>query len=217
MDVPKLPLDSFEEIFAVDGGSTDGTVEYLISKGISVHKQPKLGLNAAYVHANRMATTDAVVVFFPKGTLPHDDLLKFRPYLEREVELVIASRQLDGAANEEDNRIFRPRKWAVFWLAVIVATVWRREGVLIRDVLHGVKGWSRAAFDKMDILEEGLSIDLEMVVRSYKLRMSRIEFPTREGERLYGETHFRVWPTGKRLLKYLAFELRRKEKKNRLR
>ncbi|MGZ8196633.1 MAG: glycosyltransferase, partial [Methylosarcina sp.] len=78
-DVPKLPRDDFDEIFAVDGGSTDGTVEYLESQGIPVYLQPKRGLNAAYVHANNMATGDAVVVFFPKGTLPTDDLRKFRP------------------------------------------------------------------------------------------------------------------------------------------
>lgn len=65
-DVPKLPIDEFDEVFAVDGGSTDGTVQYLKSQGISVYRQPKRGLNAAYVYANDMATGDAVVVFLPK-------------------------------------------------------------------------------------------------------------------------------------------------------
>lgn len=36
LDVPKLPRDAFDEIFAVDGGSTDGTIEYLESQGIKV-------------------------------------------------------------------------------------------------------------------------------------------------------------------------------------
>ena len=95
-DVPKLPRDEFDEIFAVDGGSTDGTVEYLESQGIPVYRQPKRGLNAAYVHANEMATGDALVVFFTKGTLPTDDLRKFRPFFEQGYELIIASRQTLG-------------------------------------------------------------------------------------------------------------------------
>jgi glycosyltransferase involved in cell wall biosynthesis len=31
IDVPRLPVDAFEEVFAIDGGSTDGTAEYLAS------------------------------------------------------------------------------------------------------------------------------------------------------------------------------------------
>ena len=208
-DVPKLPRDEFDEIFAVDGGSTDGTVEYLESQGIPVYRQPKRGLNAAYVHANEMATGDALVVFFTKGTLPTDDLRKFRPFFEQGYELIIASRQTLGSVNEEDEHFLRPRKWAVLGLAAVAAIVWRREGDWVRDVLHGFKGWKRSAFNRMKILDVGLSIDIEMVVRAYKLHIPRIEFPTREVSRGYGETHFKIWPTGKRLLAYLWFELRR--------
>jgi len=208
-DVPNLPISEFDEVFAVDGGSTDGTVEYLESQGIKVHRQPKRGLNAAYVHANEVATGDAVVVFFAKGTLPTGDLLKFRPLFDKGNDLVIASRQLPGSVNEEDAHFFRPRKWAVMGLAAAAALVWRREGPWVRDVLHGFKGWKREAFKRMKILDVGLSIDIEMVVRSYKLKISRVEFPTQEISRGYGETHFKIWPTGKRLLAYLWFELRR--------
>ena len=208
-DVPKLPLDEFDEVFAVDGGSSDGTVEYLESQEIPVHRQPKKGLNAAYVHANDIATGDAVVVYFAKGTLPTEDLRKFRPLFEKGNELVIASRQLPGSVNEEDAHFLRPRKWAVIGLAAAAALVWRREGTWVRDVLHGFKGWKRSAFAQMKVLDVGLSIDIEMVVRAYKLRIPRVEFSTTEMARGYGETHFKIWPTGKRLLSYLWFELRR--------
>lgn len=210
-DVPTLPRDAFDEVFAVDGASTDGTVEYLESQGIPVHRQPKKGLNAAYVHANDVAKGDAVVVFFPKGTLPTEDLRKFRPLLEEGFGLVVASRQLPESVNEEDAHWFRPRKWAVLGLATLAALIWRREGSWVRDVLHGVKGWKRVAFTRMKVLDVGLSIDIEMVVRSYKLRIPRVEFPTREKARSYGETQFKMWPTGKRLLAYLWFELRRRD------
>lgn len=208
-DVPKLPREEFDEIFAVDGGSTDGTVEYLESQGIPVYRQPKRGLNAAYVHANDMATGDAVVVFFTKGTLPTDDLRKFRPLFEQGNELIIASRQIAGSVNEEDEHFWRPRKWAVLGLAAAAALIWCRDGAWVRDVLHGFKGWKRSAFARMKVLDVGLSIDIEMVVRAYKLRIPRVEFPTTETSRGYGETHFKIWPTGKRLLAYLWFELRR--------
>lgn len=209
IDVPKLPRDKFDEVFAVDGGSSDGTVEYLEKQGIPVYRQPKPGLNAAYVHANEMANSDAVVVFFTKRTLPVHDLQKFRSFFDQGYELIIASRQILGSVNEEDKHFLRPRKWAVLALAVISAIVWRREGYWVRDVLHGFKGWKRSAFNRMKILDVGLSIDIEMVIRAYKLYIPRIEFPTTEISRSYGETHFKIWPTGRRLLSYFWFELRR--------
>ena len=52
---------------------------------------------------------------------------------------------------------------------------------------------------------------VEMVVRAYKLRIARAEFPTSEVGRAYGTTHFKIWPTGKRLLKYLKFEFFRRD------
>jgi len=207
IDVPNLPVDEFDEVYAIDGASTDGTIEYLQSQNIYVHQQPKKGLNAAYVHANDVSTCDAVVVFFPKGTTPVTDLLKFRPLFEQGYELVIASRQIPGSVNDEDVGLWKPRKWAVRGLAMTAATVWRREGYWVRDVLHGFKGWKRDSFERMKVLDYGLSIDIEMVVRSYKLRISRAEFPTTEIPRKYGDTHFRFWPTGKKLLAYLRYEL----------
>lgn len=210
-DLPRLPLAQFDEVFAVDGGSTDGTVEFLQGQGVPVHKQPKRGLNAAYVHANEMATGDAVVVYFPKGTLPVEDVLKFRPLFEAGNQLVVASRQVKGSVNEEDVHLLRPRKWAVLGLAALSAMLWCRQGYFVRDVLHGFKGWTRNSFREMKILDHGLSIDIEMVIRAYKLGLKRCEFPTIEKARDYGDTHFKIWPTGKKLLNYLWFELKRKD------
>ena len=94
IDIPELPLSSFDEIYAIDGGSTDGTVEYLQAQNIPVFQQQKKGLNAAYLEANQRATGDAVVVFFPKASLSTEDLCRFRPLFEQGYQLIIASRQL---------------------------------------------------------------------------------------------------------------------------
>jgi glycosyltransferase involved in cell wall biosynthesis len=209
IDVPNLPRTAFHEVFAVDGGSTDGTVQYLESQGIPVHRQPARGLNAAYIHAAHVATGDAVVVFFPKGTIATDTLLLFPPLFEEGYELVVASRNIKGARNEEDGKLFRPRKWGVRGLAAFASLVWRREGNMIHDVLHGYKGFTVAAFRRIDPVDHGLSIDLEMTIRSYRLRIRRTEFPVTEIARPFGETRFKILPTAWKLLGYLWWELRR--------
>jgi hypothetical protein len=209
LDVPRLPRNDFDEVFAMDGGSTDGTCEYLTAQGIPVVRQELPTYNGAYISAFRRCTTDALVMYHPKGTVPPESVLKFRPLFERGADLVIASRIGPGARNEEDDHLLRPRKWFVRTLGLSSAMVWRRSGPLVWDVLHGFRGMRKTAFEGIDPLPAGVSIDLEMVVRAYKQRLRIETFPVVEQARESGETHFKAWPTGKRLLKYMWSELGR--------
>src|SRR5512141_2319728 len=69
LTVPHLPREAFAEVYAVDGGSRDGTVAYLASQGIPVYPQPRRSINAAYACAVDHCKSDALVIYFPKGTL----------------------------------------------------------------------------------------------------------------------------------------------------
>lgn len=209
-DVPKLPINAFDQVYAVDGGSTDGTVEYLQSMGIAVHRQPVRGYNQAYRHAFSQCTSDFLVLFHPKGTIDPQHTLKFREPFENGCDLVIGSRNIAGARNEEDDLWLRPRKWFVIGLSLLAALIWKRKGLIAWDVLHGFRGMRKDKFEAIEPLQAGLSVDLEMVVRSYRKGFKLIEFPTQERERLAGETHFKAFRTGKQLLAYLVAEIQRK-------
>lgn len=181
-DLPKLPLEEFDEIFAMDGGSTDGIVEYLTEHGIVVFQQDKRGYNQAYISAFRRSTSDALVLFHPKGSVDPEALRKVRPYFEGGYDLVIASRMTRGARNEEDDNIVKPRKWFVMALGLVAAMVWRQNGPIIWDVLHGFRGMRVAKFAGITPLEQGLSIVLEMVVRGYRQGLRSIEPNSRKNK-----------------------------------
>ena len=208
LDVPEIDMSKFDQIYAVDGGSNDGTIKYLEDLDIDVYVQPIKGYNQAYIHAFNMCKCDYLVLFHPKGSVSVSDLYKFRDYFNDGYSLVVASRIINGAQNEEDAHFLKPRKWFVEIIGLASYIVWGKfKKKILWDVLHGFRGMKKKDFLEMDALTEGLSVDLEMVVRSYRRGIPYIEFPTQEKARLHGETHFKAFATGKVLLKYLWLEL----------
>lgn len=208
-DVPLIDRSKFEQIYCIDGGSTDGTVEYLKEQGIPVYQQTAKGLNQACKDGAEHCECDAFVFFHPKGSIPVEDTYRFREYFEQGYDLVVGSRMMKESRNEEDGHLLKPRKWFVLGLGLLGSTLFRKEGYRVRDVLHGFRGMKRESFLKLGISDMSPSIDIEMVCRSYKFRMKRAEFPTTEEARIAGETHFKAIPTGKKLLKYIFWEIKR--------
>lgn len=209
-DVPLIDRSKFDQIYCIDGGSTDHTVEYLREQGIEVYPQTAKGLNQACKDGVEHCQCDAFVFFHPKGSIPVEDTYKFRAYYEQGYEFVVGSRMMKGSRNEEDGRLFKPRKWFVLGLGLAAKLLFKREGNTIWDTLHGFRGMTVEAFKKCDISDMSPSVDIEMVCRSYKLKLKRIEFPTTESPRIAGETHFKAFATGKKLLRYLVWEIGRK-------
>ena len=209
-DLPKLDRSMFEQIYCIDGGSTDGSVEYMKENGITVYHQKNKGLNQACKEGVSYCTCDAFVFYHPKGTIPPKDTYKFRDYFEKGYDLVVGSRMMKDSVNEEDTKFFKFRKWFVLWLGLVAKVLFKRnEGNTVWDTLHGFRGMTVKAFNDLNISDMSPSVDIEMVCRSYKLGKKCIEFPTKEMPRIAGETHFKAFATGKKLIKYIIWEIGR--------
>lgn len=209
-DIPLLDKSKFDQIYCIDGGSKDGTVEYLEENGITVYPQTAKGMNQACLDGVAHCECDAFVFYHPKGTIPVEDVYKFRDYYEQGYEFVVGSRMMKGAHNEEDDHILKPRKWFVLGIGLIAKILFKREGNTVWDTMHGFRGMKTETFKKLGISNFDRSIDVEMVCRSYRYRVKRVEFPTQERPRIGGETHFKAFSTGWQVLKYIAWELSRK-------
>jgi glycosyltransferase involved in cell wall biosynthesis len=212
--LPRLPAPGpaagYDEIVAIDGGSTDGTVEYFQQRGIRVIGQSRRGRGDAFLQAFQKLGSDAFIFFSPDGNEEPADLARFRPLLESGADLVIASRMMPGSINEEDAQLLRFRKWANLAFNWMANQFFRREGPYVTDSINGFRAITASAARRLRLDAVDYTIEYQMTIRALKARLRVVEFPTREGQRIAGETGARSLPTGIRFLRRLWTEARAK-------
>ncbi|MBI5884333.1 MAG: glycosyltransferase family 2 protein [Elusimicrobia bacterium] len=204
----RIPRDLSHEVFAVDGGSADGTRQFLESRRVPVFGQERRGRGEAFRAAMAKTAADAVVFFSPDGNEDPADIPKLFEALEAGADMAIASRMMKGAFNEEDISWWRPRKWVNLAFGLAANTAFNR-GPFVTDTINGFRGISREAFERMAPDAAGFVIEYQMTMRAMKLGLDIVEFPTREGPRLGGHSTASAIPTGIVFLKTLWRELRR--------
>jgi glycosyltransferase involved in cell wall biosynthesis len=206
--LPRLPLERFEGCFAIDGNSSDATPQLLRDAGIAVHAQCQRGLGAAMLEARELVKTNAFIFFHPDGNEDPGDLPRMVDLLRDGSQFVVASRMIPGAWNEEDHQRFRPRKWANCGLALLANVLFARNGNRTTDVTNGFRGITCAAWDRMQLTSQDLTMDYQMVIRALKCGIPITEFPTHESQRIGGQSAFSSLPTGIAELKLLWREIR---------
>jgi glycosyltransferase involved in cell wall biosynthesis len=206
--IPKPGLDAgFDAIYAIDGGSTDGTREFFQENNIPILSQSRRGRGDAFLTAFKEIEADAFLFFSPDGNEAIQDLGRFRKELDTGADLVIASRMMKGAVNEEDGQIFKWRKWAnnVFNLAANL--FFRQQGKYVTDSINGYRAITKSAAHLLHLDAFDYTIEYQMTMRALKQKLTIVEFPTFEGHRIAGETGASSIPTGIRFVKRFLSEL----------
>ena len=200
--IPSPSSDSgFAEMVAVDGGSTDGTLEYYRDHGVRVVGQSRRGRGDAFLKAFEEIDSDAYIFFSPDGNEDPGDLRKFRIHLEAGADLVIASRMMTGAVNEEDGNVIRLRKWANKAFNILANLCFRRGGGFVTDSINGYRAITRQAAKSLELTSLDYTIEYQMTIRAMKKGIRIVEFPTIEGQRVAGGTGAPSFQTGLRFLR----------------
>lgn len=203
----RLPLSAADEVMAIDGGSKDGTVEFLQSKGLKVVTQPRRGRGVAFRLALELSDAETICYYSPDGNEDPEDIPRIFEKLEADgSDLVVASRMMKGAYNEEDVHWFRPRKWVNQLFTLAANLLWNR-GPYVEDTINGFRAVRAESLRCCACDADGFPIEYQMSIRMMKLGFVIGEMPTHEHPRLGGQSTAESWPTGVVFVKTLLREI----------
>lgn len=109
--MPRINPEWVQQILILDGGSTDGTIEWASKHGFQVYVQKKRGIRHAYLEALSLIEGDVVLTISPDGNCPVEFIPAILKKMEEGYDLVIGSRYLDDAKSEDDDIVTGFGNW----------------------------------------------------------------------------------------------------------
>lgn len=109
--MPRVQREWVDQVLVLDGGSTDGTIEWAKEQGYEVYVQKAPGFRSAYLEVWPLIRGDVVVYFTPDGNSVPEAIPQLLDKMEQGYEMVIASRYLDGAHSDDDDLVTGFGNW----------------------------------------------------------------------------------------------------------
>lgn len=182
--IPKIPLNSVDDVIVMDGQSKDGTMEFLQKHSFKVFIQKKLGRGNAFIESLEHTDNENLIFFSGDGNENPEDIPKMSGYLKQGYDLVIGGRFiLGGSKSDDSDDLFKIRKYGNIAFSKIIDVIWKSN---VRDSINGFRGMKRSAMEKMKLDAPKHEIELQSTIRAAKLKLKIKEFPTIEQERLGG-------------------------------
>jgi len=203
----KIPLDKFDEVFAIDPGSKDGTLEFYKEKGMRVIIQEKRGRAEAFRIGVREAKNENVVFFSVDGNEDPDDIEKLIRCLDEGYDMAIASRFMKGSKADDSNELIPYRTFGNRMFTVIANLLF---GGKLKDSINGFRAIKKSKFQELNPDTEGFGIEYQMSIRALKKKFKIKEIPTIEADRIGGASTAHTWSVGWLFVGLILKELFRK-------
>lgn len=187
------------EVVVSDNGSADGSQEIARRCGARLVDVPIRGYGAALYHGTLATRGRYVIMGDSDGSHDFSNLMPFVEKLREGCDLVMGNRFkggiLPGAMSWKNRYIGNPV------LSGIGRLFFRCPA---RDFHCGLRGFSREAFDRLDLRTTGMEYASEMVIKATLLGMKIAEVPTTmRPEGRSRPPHLRPWCDGWRHLRFM--------------
>lgn len=197
--LPKIKKSWYYQILIIDGGSTDGTIEWCEKNNYKVIVQRKKGIRHGYIQSIPFIKGDYVLTFSPDGNC--DPLVI--PNLIKEIvsnknDLVIGSRYFKGERSDDDDFITKFGNW------FFTKTVNLLFSGNLTDVMVIFRIFRKNLINELDLVENSLYSTPErlfntiiswepiMSVRAIKKKKKISEILAHEYPRIGGERKLQI-------------------------
>lgn len=200
--MPRIGRDWCDQIIILDGGSTDGTVDFAREQGYTVYVQQQPGIRQAYMEVLPLIEGDVLITFSPDGNSIPELIPPLIAKMNEGYDMVIVSRYLSGAKSDDDDFITGFGNWlftkTVNFLhgghytdAMVIYRAYKKQ--LIYDLELDQDRWYRTP---EKLFHTRVSWEPMLSVRAARRKLKVTEIPGDEPPRIGGERKLQVWKWG---------------------
>jgi glycosyltransferase involved in cell wall biosynthesis len=199
--MPQVDRNWCDQII-VDGGSTDGTIEWSRENGYEVYVQKQRGFRHAYTEVMPLVIGDVIITFSPDGNSIAALIPDLIGKMAQGYDMVIASRYLDGAKSTDDSLVTGFGNW------LFTRTVNFLHGGRYTDAMVIFRAYRKSLVHELELdRDEGyvtaerlfhtkISWEPLLSVRAAKRKLKIAEIPGDEPPRIGGTRKLQVLKWG---------------------
>lgn len=199
---PRIRREWVDHIVVLDGGSTDGTIEYARSQGYFVYVQKERGVRQGMMEVLPHIEGDILITFSPDGNSIPELIQPLIAKMREGYDMVIVSRYLDGAKSEDDDWITAFGNW------LMTKTVNVLFGGHYTDMIVIFRAHKKQLIQDLELDKDdgyrlaerivGMKIAWEplLSIRAAKRRLKVTEIPGDEPPRIGGKRKLKVFRYG---------------------
>ena len=196
--MPTIDKKLFHQIIVVDGGSTDGTIEWTKKNNYELYVQKKKGFRHAYNEILPLVKGDAIITFSPDGNSIAELLPNLISKFKEGYDMVIVSRYLDTAKSYDDDFITAFGNW------LFTKTINILHGGRYTDAMVIYRAYKKQIIYDLELQKEDgyrlaeklfstqISWEPLLSVRAAKRKLKVAEIPGDEPDRIGGERKLKI-------------------------